>query len=59
MVKLTNGRNVTPEGEKPNRDKLIYPMQQTANGILQSFFATYLNSLWGKIGRDGIATLLI
>jgi len=38
-----------PEGEKPDRDKLIYPMQQTANGIMQSFFSTYLNSLMTMI----------
>jgi len=28
-----------------NRDKLIYPMQQLAHGVMQSFFATYLNNL--------------
>jgi len=39
----------SPGGEKPDRDKLIYPLQQTANGIMQSFFATYLNSLMTMI----------
>jgi len=36
----------SPEDRKQdNRDKWIYPMQQLAGGVMQSFFATYLNNL--------------
>ena len=37
--------NSPVEPEEKNRDRLIYPMQQVANGIMQAFFATYLNNL--------------
>jgi len=30
---------------RDKRDKFIYPMQQLAGGVMQSFFATYLNNL--------------
>lgn len=33
------------EEEKMTRDKVIYPMQQVASGIMSSYFATYLASL--------------
>jgi len=33
------------ENAKGNKDKLIYPTQQVANGIMQAFFSTYLSNL--------------
>lgn len=44
MSEIPTATAVTNEAQG-NRDKLIYPMQQVANGILQAFFATYLSNL--------------
>ncbi|MDR0311036.1 MAG: MFS transporter, partial [Acidobacteriota bacterium] len=46
MQNVETANELSPEDKRrDNRDKLIYPMQQLAHGVMQSFFSTYLNNL--------------